>query len=560
MHALRLPGCRPYAEAIAIGDADINRCPPGGEATLATLARMLDRDPPALDTGRGLPGPLRVAHIDERACIGCTLCISACPVDAIIGAPKRMHDVLGTLCSGCDLCVEPCPVDCIVMVPAGREWTRADATPRARATLRGDHRLANEARRRRTRCAETRKRKTAVTAALARARARRPAHRPLTWPARTFRRAAVALLLASRARWSRNEPTRHRLLAALDALWDFDHPAESEARFRAEVARHPPRSREALEATTQVARAQGLQRKFDRRRRDARRRVSARSTAQPVRVRVRYLLERGRARQFEPAPRTRRWRWFEQALAASANDTLPGPRTTASMRCTCSAIAAPPERATRLVSQGALPRRRRPMTNARAAGARRCCTTSAGRCTTAAMTQRRSTTGARRLPRVKRRATCLAPASRAGPSRADCARSARSTRPRRCSARSPTSSQAANAPDGYVFEELAEIAVARGDRAAAQPWAGEGCIATASKRRRRPRAAELTAVTACAGFAGWRRERSRQPEPMNPAEAPRDLRAAARRQSRIRRASSRTRRRSSCWSPSCCRRRRPTRA
>src|SRR6478735_3066070 len=116
------PGCGPYAEAIAIGVADINRCPPGGEATLATLARMLDRDPPALDTGRGLPGPLRVAHIDERACIGCTLCI------------------------GCDLCVEPCPVDCIVMVPAGREWTGADAlAARARYEARG-HRLAAAAR------------------------------------------------------------------------------------------------------------------------------------------------------------------------------------------------------------------------------------------------------------------------------------------------------------------------------------------------------------------------------------------------------------------------------
>ena len=168
------PACRPYAEAIAIGAADINRCPPGGEATLATLARMLDREPPALDTERGLPGPLRVAHIDERACIGCTLCISACPVDAIIGAPKRMHDVLGTLCSGCDLCVEPCPVDCIVMVPAGREWTGADAlAARARYEARG-HRLAAAARPA-TRSAEARKREAAVASALERARARRKA-------------------------------------------------------------------------------------------------------------------------------------------------------------------------------------------------------------------------------------------------------------------------------------------------------------------------------------------------------------------------------------------------
>jgi electron transport complex protein RnfB len=167
-------GCRPYAEAIASGAADINCCPPGGEATLAALARMLDRDPPVLDTARGEPGPLRMARIDERACIGCTLCIEACPVDAIIGAPKRMHDVLGTLCSGCELCVEPCPVDCITMVPAGREWTRADAVAaRARYTARSQ-RIAAAARPS-TRAAEARKREAAVSAAIARARARRDA-------------------------------------------------------------------------------------------------------------------------------------------------------------------------------------------------------------------------------------------------------------------------------------------------------------------------------------------------------------------------------------------------
>lgn len=168
-------GCRPYAEAVAAGAADINRCPPGGEATLVALAQLTAREAAPLDLSRGMPGPLRVARIDESACIGCTLCIKACPVDAIIGAPKRMHGVLTALCSGCDLCVAPCPVDCIAMVPAGREWTRADAdAARARYAARS-LRLATAARPS-TRGAETRKRDAAVSAALARARARRPAN------------------------------------------------------------------------------------------------------------------------------------------------------------------------------------------------------------------------------------------------------------------------------------------------------------------------------------------------------------------------------------------------
>ena len=167
-------GCRPYAEAIVAGAADINRCPPGGEPTLVALAQMLERDSPALDTTRGLGGPLRVARIDAQACIGCTLCIQACPVDAIIGAPKRLHDVLAALCSGCDLCVDPCPVDCITMDNARREWTSADATAaRVRHETRS-RRLASEARAA-AHAAQARKREAAVVAALARARARRAA-------------------------------------------------------------------------------------------------------------------------------------------------------------------------------------------------------------------------------------------------------------------------------------------------------------------------------------------------------------------------------------------------
>lgn len=164
-------GCRPYAEAIADGAAGIDRCPPGGDATIARLAQLLEIDAPPLDTSRGQPGPLLVARIDEAACIGCTLCIQACPVDAIIGAQKRMHGVLSALCSGCELCVAPCPVDCITMVPAGREWRPDEAmAARERHAARAS-RLASAAAAERIH--ERKKRQAAIAAAIARARARR---------------------------------------------------------------------------------------------------------------------------------------------------------------------------------------------------------------------------------------------------------------------------------------------------------------------------------------------------------------------------------------------------
>ncbi|GAB4305434.1 MAG: electron transport complex subunit RsxB [Methylophaga sp.] len=109
-------GCRPYAEAIAAGEADINRCPPGGEATIQALAELLDVEPKPLDEECGVEKPKMLAVIDEQRCIGCTLCIQACPVDAILGAAKQMHTVIADECTGCELCVEPCPVDCIDMV------------------------------------------------------------------------------------------------------------------------------------------------------------------------------------------------------------------------------------------------------------------------------------------------------------------------------------------------------------------------------------------------------------------------------------------------------------
>jgi len=115
----RFPGCRPYAEAIARGEAGIDRCPPGGEPTVRALARLLDRDGRAPDPAYGETQPPRVAVIDEARCIGCALCLPACPVDAIVGAPRHMHTVIEAHCTGCELCLPPCPVDCIDLVPAG---------------------------------------------------------------------------------------------------------------------------------------------------------------------------------------------------------------------------------------------------------------------------------------------------------------------------------------------------------------------------------------------------------------------------------------------------------
>jgi len=115
--------CRPYAEAIAAGEASYNQCPPGGKQGIVRLATLLNRPVLPLNENNGTEHPRAIAVIDEAVCIGCTLCIQACPVDAIIGAPKQMHSVINDLCTGCDLCIPPCPVDCISMVNVSGDKT-----------------------------------------------------------------------------------------------------------------------------------------------------------------------------------------------------------------------------------------------------------------------------------------------------------------------------------------------------------------------------------------------------------------------------------------------------
>lgn len=139
------PACRPYAEAIADGSAAINQCPPGGAEGIARISALLGKQVIPLNPVNGVERERPVAVIDESACIGCTLCIQACPVDAIVGAAKQMHTVVPALCTGCDLCVAPCPVDCIAMVPVTPGCTGWDAWSQAEANaarVRHDARTA----------------------------------------------------------------------------------------------------------------------------------------------------------------------------------------------------------------------------------------------------------------------------------------------------------------------------------------------------------------------------------------------------------------------------------
>ena len=141
--------CRPYAQAIAEGEADIDRCPPGGDAGAAALAHLSGRTPKPVDPTYGREAAPTIAVIDEAACIGCTKCIQACPVDAIVGAAKRMHAILDAECTGCELCIAPCPVDCITMqpiaaAPLGRAMVLTRAVHARRRYEARSRRLARE--------------------------------------------------------------------------------------------------------------------------------------------------------------------------------------------------------------------------------------------------------------------------------------------------------------------------------------------------------------------------------------------------------------------------------
>jgi Na+-translocating ferredoxin:NAD+ oxidoreductase subunit B len=185
------PDCRAYADAIADGLAEINQCPPGGDEGVRRLAALTGRPALPLNADNGREGPRLLALIDESVCIGCTLCLKACPVDCIVGGPKSMHTVIESLCTGCELCIPACPVDCISLHDASGEhtgwnaWSDAQAEQaRTRyqwhaARLSRDEqenlqRLAAKAPEPAAAVAADPKRE-AIQAALARARARRPA-------------------------------------------------------------------------------------------------------------------------------------------------------------------------------------------------------------------------------------------------------------------------------------------------------------------------------------------------------------------------------------------------
>jgi len=198
------PDCRGYAEAMAAGEAGINRCPPGGAEGVRRLARLTGQPPVPLDEACGHEGPRTLAVIDEAWCIGCTLCIKACPVDCIIGASKRMHTVVDDQCTGCELCVPACPVDCIAMVPVTGAQTGWQAWSAAQAELARERYAFHRQRVERDR----RENDERLAAKAAAKLADLPAHSQHTDPATLERKRAVieAALARARARRGDNAP------------------------------------------------------------------------------------------------------------------------------------------------------------------------------------------------------------------------------------------------------------------------------------------------------------------------------------------------------------------
>ncbi|MGC4077758.1 MAG: electron transport complex subunit RsxB [Rubrivivax sp.] len=193
--------CRAYAEALAAGSASVDRCPPGGAEGVARLAALLDVAPLPLDPAHGTEGPRGLAVVDESWCIGCTLCIKACPVDCIVGAPKRMHTVIDTLCTGCGLCLPACPVDCIAMVditPGRSGWA-------AWSTEQADEARSRYAARRARLAREKHENDERLAAKAAAKLADLPNQTRLTDPAAIDRKRAVIEAALARARARRQE-------------------------------------------------------------------------------------------------------------------------------------------------------------------------------------------------------------------------------------------------------------------------------------------------------------------------------------------------------------------
>jgi electron transport complex protein RnfB len=229
------PGCKPYAEGIASGEA-INKCPPGGDETIAALARLLEVPVVQLDLERG-PAPAQIAFIREAECIGCTKCIQACPVDAIVGAAKLMHTVIIDECTGCDLCVAPCPVDCIEMHPLPLSVTPVvggmafnSELQQARASKRNHARRRFELRNDRLRREEEHKQAERL------ARSQRPVQTPLTaaTPAINPVQAAIERIRAQKAAADDQPLKKAKIALAMSraqlnkSLKAFGHPPTAE--------------------------------------------------------------------------------------------------------------------------------------------------------------------------------------------------------------------------------------------------------------------------------------------------------------------------------------------